>query len=480
VSRIRHILVGFAVRALAAARRLVLSAVVAASIAPIQLFAADATIDRPNQYPSPSVKQPAPDEQFDDDYPWATNTLTGDWGGLRSELAERGIVFDSQYVALPLYNAHGGFDTGFFGAGPLGITSTVDMERLCGCEGGMLFFDWEFNHWLNHRFPPNGQFDPTGSFVGVNTNLIGNDVARMNQIAQLYYEQSWFDDSLCVAFGKMDANVPFASVAPAGPFQNSIAMYTPTLNNYFPTYPNEATAVVTTVKRDNADWKFGLFDGTTAAFDPATGTTGPATGPRGPRTFFDNDGHWLWMTQADWRWTARGTLPGTVGFGAWLHTGRSATAGNPREAVSDVPGCYLQWAQRVWAPSAEIAADGGGVSYFGQVGWSDPNKNAVHWSLMTGFSATGILPTRPADAVGIMYAHSEFSDDPAVYESQFRNGQSGPAGGSERSLESFYIWQTTSWSYVQPGVMWIGSPGGGDPAALNDAFLVYMLFGFKL
>mgnify|MGYP001463978214 CR=1 FL=1 len=441
--------------------------------------AADATRDRPNQYFSPSVKQFAPDDKFDADYPWYENTLTGDWGGMRTELAQRGVVFDIRYVSMLMGNTRGGLDTGFYGAGPPGITITLDTERLCGHEGGMLFFDWEFSHWYNGRFAPSGLFDPTGSYVGDNTNFPSSNQPGLNQVAQLYYQQSLFDDRFSLAFGKMDANVPFANVPAAGAFQNNIAMYTSTLNPYLPTYPNEATAVVATVKSDRLDWKLGLFDGTTAAFDPATGAVGPSTGPRGPRTFFDNDGHWLWMTQADLSWDIDATLPGMFGAGAWLHTGTSATGAATPEAVRDVPGWYLQWSQRVWAPSAELAADNGGIAYFGQFGWSDPNKNPVHWSLMTGFSATGVFPTRLADAAGIMFAHSQFSDNADVYQSTLRSGQPGASGGSEQSVEAFYLWQWSSWSYVQPGMMWIRTPGGGNPAALEDAVLVYTLVGVE-
>jgi porin len=443
-------------------------------------LAADSTRDRPNQFLSPSVKQPAPDTKFDADYPWRENTLTGDWGGLRGELAERGVVFDIRYVSLLVDNTHGGFDTGFFGAGPLGITTTVDTEKLWGHEGGTIFFDWEFNHWYNGRFAPLGTFDPTGSFVGVNTNFMDSDISELNQIAQLYYEQSWNDDAWAAAFGKMDANVRFASVQAAGAFQYSSAMYTPTLNRFIPTYPNEATALV-------GQWgsgeefaaKFGWFDGTSAAYDLATGTVGPDTGPRGPRTFFDNHGNYWLVGQVDRAWQVRSVLPGWASAGVWLQTGSVATLGTDTAGVSNVPGCYLQWQQMLWTPSSDLAADGGGVTYFGQFGWSDPNKNPVHWSLMTGMSATGVFPTRLADAVGILFSHAEFTGIAGVYQSVSRDGQLGVAGGQEAAIESFYLWQWTDWSYLQPGVMWIMSPGGGDPAPLADSLSLYWLVGVE-
>lgn len=443
-------------------------------------FAADATRDLPNQYPSPSVKQPAPDAKFDEDYPWWQNTLTGDWFGRRSELAAQGVVFDIRYVSLPVYNAHGGFDTGFFGAGPLGITATVDTEKLCDHPGGTLFFDWEFNHWYNGRFAPLGAFDPTGSFVGVNTNFVEADVADINQIAQLFYEQSWMNDGAAVAFGKMDANARFASVQAAGAFQYSSAMYTPTLNRFIPTYPNESTALVGRIGNESSvAAKFGWFDGTSAAYDPATGMSGPDTGPRGPRTFFDNGGNWWLVAQLDTAWSVESLLAGSASIGAWVQTGDVATLGTDTTGVSDVPGCYVQWQQMLWTPSPDLAANGGGVTYFGQFGWSDPAKNPVHWSLMTGVSATGIFQSRPADAAGILFSHAQFTSDQGIYRSVARDGQLGSAGGFEDAVESFYIWQWTNWSYLQPGVMWIINPGGGDRAPLDDALVLYGLVGVE-
>lgn len=456
---------------------------IAAVVGLMPLFAraAEPVICRPNQYPSPSVKQPAADDLFDRDYPWSANALTGDWGGLRRDLAEQGIVLEGRYVSLLMDNTHGGLDTGFFGAGPLGLTATLDMDKLANIDGAKVFFDWEFNHWLNGRFPPDNQFDPTGSYVGVNTNLIGADAASLNQIAQLYYEQSLAADRLSWAFGKMDANVPFANLQAAGPFQNSIAMYSPTLNPYFPTYHNESTALY--LRAGDVDFvsaKFGWFDGTTAAYDAATGKSGPATGPRGPSSFFNNGGNWFLISQTDIAWKVDDKLPGSLGLAGWLQTGVTATAGTNTAGVRDVPGCYLQWQQIVWAPSEDIASEGGGLAYFGQFGWSDPNKNPVHWSLMTGVSATGVFCGRPADAVGLMAAHSQFTDDPSIYQSERRDGQAGPSGGSETSLEAFYIYQMTSWSYTQPGIMWVATPGGGDPAPLGDLVLVYLLVGVEL
>ena len=435
-------------------------------------------LDRPNGYRSPTVKQPVSRKWFRQFSDWGSEGLTGGWLGLRNFAGDHGVAVGIRYVAIGMGNLEGGFDTGFFGGGPLGVTVTVDTERLIGWKGGTLFFDWEFFHWYNKRYSPLGVYDPTGSYVGSNTNFIDAAQTRLNQVEQLYYEQALFGDVLTVAFGKIDGNVTYSSLEPAAPFQDSIAMYTSTLNPFMPSYPNAATALSATLApADFTNISVGWFDGTTAAYDPATGASGPATGPRGPSTFFDNDGNWFLISQWNVNWALDATRPGSAGVGGWIQTGRTATPGSDQEGVKNVPGFYFQWDQTLWAPGAEFAAQGGGVRFFGQFGWSDPKKNPVGWSLMAGLSATGVIPGRPADALGVMGAYSHFTGRSGVYESTQPTGLPGASGGSESSLELFYLAQLTPWLYLQPGLLWIRTPGGGDPAPLDNALMLYFLVG---
>ena len=98
---------------------------------------------------------------------------------------------------------------------------------------------------------------------------------------------------------------------------------------------------------------------------------------------------------------------------------------------------------------------------------------------MTGLSATGVIPGRPADAVGIAGGWTAFSDDPEIYQSTMPDGSAGPAGGQEIGFEVFYKAQLTPWCYVQPGFEWIGSPGGGDTSPLEDDVIGYLLVGVE-
>ena len=200
------------------------------------------------------------------DWPWGSDGLSGEWGGARGLLQDRGIRLRAQYTAISMVNMKGGLAQGYYGGAPLQLTLTTDLERLAGIPGATLFIDWEYFSWFNARFQPSGSRDPTGSYVGDNTNLIEGDRTVLNQIAQLYWNQELADGLLNVQFGKMDVNATFAAVGAAGAFQNSIAMFTSTLNPFMATYPNETTGLQVALEPvENFRTLVGWFDGTTAA-----------------------------------------------------------------------------------------------------------------------------------------------------------------------------------------------------------------------
>jgi len=415
-----------------------------------------------------------------DEWPMESLTLTGDWNGLRTDMEDNGLFLQGRYTALLMENFQGGLETGFFGGGPIGITLTADTDKLLGHEGGTFFLDLEYFNWYNSRFPLQNTFDPTGSYVGSNGNFIDDDETNFAAIAQLYYEQSLFDDIFSLRFGKMDANATFSNIDAAGSFQYNLMHNPPSLNNYLPTYPAEATALQAGLNLgEHVTGRFGWYDGTTAAYDPATGQSGPMTGTRGPATFFDNDGHWFLITEWELDWHLSQCHPGSLAVGGWLQTGLTATSGTDTQGVEDVPGLYVSWQQTIWCGDKATADAGGGIRFFGQFAWSDPDKNAVEWSMMAGLSATGIIPGRPADALGLAGGWTSFTNNPGIYQSVTRDGGAGPAGGQETGIELFYKAQITPWCYVQPGFEWIGSPGGGAAAPLDDDIIGYLIVGME-
>tara|TARA_Y100000589_G_scaffold308929_1_gene325922 strand:- start:2424 stop:3977 length:1554 start_codon:yes stop_codon:yes gene_type:complete len=442
------------------------------------------TDDRPNPLFSPTVGQINLNKGSWENWPWEVSGLSGDWFGARTALEDRGIFINNSYNIFFNDNFRGGIETGPYNGGVFNSAITIDTDALVDHPGGTFFVNFQHWNWYTRSYQLADGFDPTGNYTGSNGNIA--DTASVNQISQLYYSQDLFDGHLNLAFGKQDANNIFSNIPGAGGFMYNAASYSATLNPYFPTWPNESTALTAIINfNEDVVGSFGWFDGSNAGLYREQGPLGqtayfpaPGTGGRGPATFFDNQGHWFLISELGVNWQlGEDSLPGVLFGGAWIQTGRTQTGGtlNDGPGVEDVPGAYASFSQTVWAPDQNMAKLGGGVICFGQFGWSDPNKNAVHWSLMAGISATGVIPGRPMDAMGILGSYTSFSDNPGTWQSTTPTGLAGPSGGAESAIEAFYRVQVTPWFSVQPGIEWLGTPSGGSPTQLEDAVMGYVM-----
>ena len=63
-------------------------------------------------------------------------TLTGDWGGLRSDLERKGVTFTLNYTNDFLANVRGGIGRGAIGIGAFQPQLDLDLGKLVGWDGG--------------------------------------------------------------------------------------------------------------------------------------------------------------------------------------------------------------------------------------------------------------------------------------------------------------------------------------------------------
>lgn len=71
-----------------------------------------------------------------------TDRLSGDWGGLRPELLQRGIDLRLLLISDPYGNSRGGLQTGFTGYSMLSGDLLLDTEPSLGIAG--VRFSWAF------------------------------------------------------------------------------------------------------------------------------------------------------------------------------------------------------------------------------------------------------------------------------------------------------------------------------------------------
>lgn len=112
---------------------------------------------------NPAGAQPveAPDT-YGGDF-WSRPRLTGDWGGLRDELAKKGIVLDVDMLLTPQGVASGGRDTGAEFWGTAEYTLGVDTQKLGLWPGGFL------NVYALSGFGDSSVNRDSGAIVPVNT-----------------------------------------------------------------------------------------------------------------------------------------------------------------------------------------------------------------------------------------------------------------------------------------------------------------------
>ena len=225
-----------------------------------------------------------------------------------------------------------------------------------------------------------------------------------NELYELWYRQSLFDDKLIFRIGKsvptFDFNnvvrpVPVGDPAAAIPAVTALA-YTPifvnpTMLGVIPGYYNSATGITTTfapIKSTLSElWVLRRQRRKPQCKGPQTGLSGPHF-----------NGYYFHIGEFGQSYRVGSQRkPGNYGVGVWGQTGRLAdlTGGTTNGAI----GMYLFGAQRLWFRNPGV--DNSGISGFYQYGVN--NSNALHARQYVGggLTAFGLVPGRPDDSFGL-------------------------------------------------------------------------------
>ena len=125
---------------------------------------------------------PAPQEQ---------QTLTGDWGGLRTRLSNEGVDISSGFKGEFAGNVHGGPPSKSAESGEFDLGATIDTRKLFGLIGGTI----QTTITVREGAPP------PGGLLQQSEEVFGRgNIARLTQF---WYQQKLFDDLLTLKFGRL-------------------------------------------------------------------------------------------------------------------------------------------------------------------------------------------------------------------------------------------------------------------------------------
>lgn len=402
--------------------------------------------------------------------------LLGDWGGTRTELAEKGIFIDFGLTQVFQGNAHGGKNTKSAAeySGSLDFTFRFDTARMGLWPGGLLTLRGET--WFG-----NTMHSHAGSIMSVNSDAlfpVPGDSGKTT-LSEYYLAQA-LSEKLVLVMGKMDLTRTMDQTAFASnettQFMNLGLRVNPVLFPFGPYTTMTAAAVYMPTK-----WlkiSTGINDNDP---DGAATKTGFNTAFHG-RDWYSigqeyeikikpcgKEGH----QRFGWAWTSRDYTAldsdGRLGLSDQLGPARrairlisAATGLRNRETTSDSYAFYYNFDQYVYTEADDPKQ---GLGFFGRFGYSTGEANPIEQFYSIGIGGRGIVPVRDNDTFGLGYYFVKLSDElPDRLNLQ-----------SEQGVELYYSIEVTPWFHLTPDVQFIVNPGGGFQN--RDVAVVYGIRG---
>lgn len=332
--------------------------------------------------------------------------ITGDWGGARSRLEDRGITFTGLYTGEIDRNYNPGLITPRLETvyhDNLDLTLSLDTAKAGLWPGGTLFIYGLRNH--------GGQ--PTAHVVGDLQGFSNIEAGDQFIVEEAWYQQQLMGGKLSLLAGLRDINNEFYISKYGALFINSSFGIGPEITANVPTstFPRAGLAARIRIKPVRHVYvQLASFDG-----NPAT------------RSLSGHEGQMAIMEAGLVRAT------GDYKLGAWVHTAAHVYAGT---RYGNDEGAYAIVDQQLAAIGASR------IGAFLQYGWVPPARNQVTHYLGIGLHVLGPLPRRGKDLFGLGLA------------------EAATHAGAERTFEATYRICLGPALVVQPSFQWIVNPGG--------------------
>ncbi|MCE0484538.1 MAG: carbohydrate porin [Methylacidiphilales bacterium] len=417
---------------------------------------------------------------------WDQDYLTGDWSGVRTSLADKGVAFGVNYIGEVLGNPTGGIHQGVIHEGRIELTLDLDFQKLAGLDGA--------------SFHANA-YDIYGN--GLSSQKIGNLLPVSNieayntlRLFDLWYQQELLDGKISLRFGQIAADDEFVISQYGATFMNATFGWPPfTANNLAsggPAYPLAAPGIRLMLNPiPQVCLMAAVFDG-----DPGDGAANPQKNDSSGTNIDFNQGA-LSFFEADYKLNqedgAKG-LPGTYKLGGFYATENYSDLGVDENGVSLASpasdgkplrhsgdwGVYFIADQMVWRKPADPKGvkntsasqpSDQGLGLFWRIGGTPSDRNPIDFYTDGGFNYTGLFPGRDEDVLGFGTAYAHVSDSLSTLDRETNavTGVNGPVEDEEIALELTYQAKLAPWWTLQPDVQYIIHPGGhvADPTDLS-------------
>ncbi|PTY06764.1 carbohydrate porin [Verrucomicrobia bacterium LW23] len=413
---------------------------------------------------------------------------TGNWGGARDRLHDRGVDFFAYYNAIVAGNVSGGTSRRAAYADDFYFGVTLDLQKLTGWQGATFMLSGVNRDGESITPSIGSQYDVMQLVGGQNIFLY-----------QITLEQKLLDDRVAFKMGRLSAGDDFATSPLYGLYLNNAidgniraALFDtrfsaypfpvwggrlriePTPNTYIMSGAYQVSDDMFNPNRNGLDMAIRNTDGflwlnqagfTTEFNKPESAPSGApdpkaASDPKSTATRRVND-----------RERNGGTgLKGHYFAGAWWSSYDYPRFGSTTPQ-SDSFGFYLHADQMLWQEEPGSAQ---GLTAFTTLTYApQPCIAIVPLQSSMGLLYRGLIPGRDNDMAIFGFTYGSFSRDYATAQQAAGNGRPQ----EEMVAEWGYRIQLTPWSYFQPDVQYVIRPGG--TGNIPDAVVIGTQFGLK-
>jgi porin len=419
--------------------------------------------------------------------------LTGDWGGVRDEMAKNGVVLDLDVYWMPQTITSGGKDDGSGAWGNAIATLNVDTQKAGLWAGGF------FKVQTVTSFGDNVMRD-TGAIVPANiTWMLPSPTETDTGLQELTYTQ-FFSHQLGVFLGKINAIAPtnvlhgdyntgFLNTALNLPL--ALAMVPLSAYGagalYLPSHEVTLAGMVLDPSGTIMDDDLGdTFDDGVMVLASADLKV----------NLFGLPGHqnltFVWSNKdrtsliqdpvniANLLLTAHFPLLGDPGpiLGEILEKYPVVGAPQPLNQEDETWAAVYSFEQFLWQPAGDHKR---GIGMFFSAGVSDGKANPIEYSYSLGLVGKGVVPGRPRDDFGIGWARTEFSDNFVPYlRDAFDLGLD-----REDAVELYYNASVTPWLTISPSLQIISTglnkalDSSGDFKDLDTTYIAGVRVGIR-
>ena len=389
-------------------------------------------------------------------------TLTGDWGGLRSRLVDKGVTISANYTMDLAGNPTGGNRQGFTYAGFLQVGAALNLEKLISLKGLALTVS---NYVASGRNLSN----EIGEYYGVQEIYAPGDY----YFGELDLSLTLAEDKLILEAGRLFAGDVFATSDLWQYYMNggiNTNLISSSGDAFFPHFQVASWGARATYEPDKK-WKFAA-----AAYDANPKVKDPYR--HGADFSFSTDDGCLAVGQLTYKHNhdKEGGLPGSATFGGYYESSKFNYLADSSITRKGNYGLYFIIEQMLYR--GDWPEFTGPKHLSSQAGYSERVKqpyyqriafpadrpkgltawwstylapqekiNAQTYQLAGGLVYQGLPPNRNRDVTAFCVIYGNFSDDLA--------GQD-----AETMLELNHRFQVSQWCYITPDIQYIFNPNG--------------------